>query len=227
MLVVVDFIQRNLMIWVQTYPPLEEIVFTRREKTGLLTVQEFKLEIERKKKEELDWYKSLDASVSGRGAEPVYRDKQGKCISMLKSKIKREEKQKPKEINLEWGKGLAQKRESEANEHYLELGKERPFARTSDDPELNKMLKEQVRWGDPMAHLVKRKQSSDLILEDLGDNDKMRESGFIVPQNIPNHSWIKRRIEATPNCYSIRPGRHWDGVDRSNGTEKEYFKRKN
>lgn len=24
-----------------------------------------------------------------------------------------------------------------------------------DDPELDKMLKERVRWGDPMAHLVK------------------------------------------------------------------------
>lgn len=24
-----------------------------------------------------------------------------------------------------------------------------------DDPDLDKMLKERVRWGDPMAHLVK------------------------------------------------------------------------
>lgn len=24
-----------------------------------------------------------------------------------------------------------------------------------DDPELDKMLKERIRWGDPMAHLVK------------------------------------------------------------------------
>lgn len=34
------------------------------------------------------------------------------------------------EIKLEWGKGLAQKREAEAELKELELEKDRPFART-------------------------------------------------------------------------------------------------
>lgn len=34
------------------------------------------------------------------------------------------------EIKLEWGKGLAQKREAEARLQELELEKEKPFART-------------------------------------------------------------------------------------------------
>ncbi|URD94026.1 Pre-mRNA-splicing factor of RES complex [Musa troglodytarum] len=194
-------------------------------RAGLFSAKEIKEEIERKKKEDTSRFASMDPFLSGRGAEPVFRDKEGKRISK-EEMLKTQEEEKPKEKKLEWGKGLAQKREAEANAKELELEREKPFARTRDDPELDKMLKERIRWGDPMAHLVKRK-SSDLILEDLGDNEKMKESGFIIPQTIPSHSWLKRGIDFPPNRYGIKPGRHWDGVDRSNGFEKELFKRQN
>lgn len=36
----------------------------------------------------------------------------------------------PQEIKLEWGKGLAQKREAEARLQELEEEKDKPFART-------------------------------------------------------------------------------------------------
>ncbi|KAF8407443.1 hypothetical protein HHK36_006576 [Tetracentron sinense] len=172
-------------------------------------------------------FKEMDPIISGRGADPVYRDKRkGERISKEEFLKSQKGEEKPKEKKLEWGKGLAQKREAEARQHELELEKEKPFARTRDDPELDKMLKERVRWGDPMAHLVKPKHSEP-VLEDLGNGVKMKESGFIIPQDIPSHSWIKRRMEAAPNRYGIRPGRHWDGVDRSNGYEKQFFKRMN
>ncbi|CAA2997586.1 Hypothetical predicted protein [Olea europaea subsp. europaea] len=204
---------------------------TQEPKTGLVSGLDIKEEITKKK--EIDWlrYKEMDPSVSGRDAEPVYRDKvTGERMSkdeFLKSQKKVQKKEeKPKEIKLEWGKGLAQKREAEARLQELEAEKDKPFARNRDDPELDKMLKERVRWGDPMAHLVKKKQLEP-VLPDLGEGAKMKESGFIIPQEIPSHSWIRRGLDAAPNRYGIKPGRHWDGVDRSNGTEKELFKRTN
>ncbi|XP_027939973.1 BUD13 homolog [Vigna unguiculata] len=197
-------------------------------KTGLISGKDISDEIEKKKRDDMLRFNQMDPSISGRGAEPVYRDKiRGVRISKeeyLKSKQKVEEK--PKEIEIEWGKGLAQKREAEARLKELELEKEKPFARTRDDPELDKMFKERLRWGDPMAHLVKKKYPEP-VLPNLGENEKMKESGFVVPQDIPNHSWLKRGLDAAPNRYGIRPGRHWDGVDRSNGFEKDMFKRTN
>ncbi|KAJ4836393.1 hypothetical protein Tsubulata_021514 [Turnera subulata] len=204
-------------------PPAKE-----QPKTGLITGRDMQDEIFKTKKVDLMRFAQMDPSMSGRGAEPVYRDKKtGQRISkeeFLKPKQKIEEK--PKEIKLEWGQGLAQKREAEARLQELEVEKEKPFARTRDDPELDKMLKDRLRWGDPMAHLVKKKHSEP-ALQDLGNNEKMKESGFIIPQDIPSHSWITRRLEPAPNRYGIRPGRHWDGVDRSNGFEKQMFKRMN
>lgn len=197
------------------------------QRTGLITGKDISQEISNRKKEDLLRFQELDPSVTGRGAEAVYRDKKGRRISKeeyLKSKEKRKEKLEEK--ILEWGKGLAQKREAEARLQELELEKEKPFARTRDDPELDKILKDRLRWGDPMAHLVKRKHSEP-DLQDIGENEKMKESGFIIPQDIPSHSWIKRGLDAAPNRYGIRPGRHWDGVDRSNGYEKQLFKRMN
>ncbi|ONH92908.1 hypothetical protein PRUPE_8G202500 [Prunus persica] len=197
-------------------------------KVGLISGREMRDEITRTKKDERLRFQQMDPSISGREAVPIYRDKKtGERISkeeLLKSQRKVEEK--PKEIKLEWGKGLAQKREAETKLEELELEKEKPFARTRDDPDLDKMLKERVRWGDPMAHLVKKKYPEP-VLPDLGDSEKMKESGFIIPQEIPNHSWLKRGLDAAPNRYGIRPGRHWDGIDRSNGFEKGMFKRKN
>lgn len=196
--------------------------------TGLISGKDISKAMAKIKKDEWLRFNALDASETGKGAEAVYRDKlTGRRLSkeeVLKSQQKVEEK--PKEKKLEWGKGLAQKREVEERLHELESEKDKPFARTRDDPELDKMLKDRLRWGDPMAHLVKKKHSEP-ALADFGADEKMKESGFVIPQEIPSHSWLKRGLDAAPNRYGIRPGRHWDGVDRSTGYEKELFKRTN
>ncbi|KAL6187335.1 hypothetical protein ACLB2K_038735 [Fragaria x ananassa] len=193
-------------------------------KSGLISGRDISEEISKTKRAEQLRFQQMDPSETGENAANVFRNKKtGERMSeeeKLKSEKKRDEK--PKEIKVEWGKGLAQKREAEAKLEALEHDKDKPFARTRDDPELDKMMKEKVRWGDPMAHLVKKK-FPEAVLPNLGDSDKMKESGFIIPQDIPNHSWLKRGLDAAPNRYGIKPGRHWDGVDRSNGFEKKLF----
>ncbi|CAN8313890.1 unnamed protein product [Cochlearia groenlandica] len=198
-------------------------------KSGLISGKDIGSEYRKKKADEQLRFKNMDSELTGQNAEAVFRDKiTGKRISKeeyLQSKQKKVV-EKPKEIKLEWGKGLAQKREHEAKLQELELEKEKPFARSRDDPELDQMMKEAVRWGDPMAHLVKKKKH-ETTLVDLGDDEKMKESGFVIPQSIPKHSWLTRGLEAASNRYGIKPGRHWDGVDRSTGSEKQLFKKTN
>ncbi|XP_071692625.1 uncharacterized protein [Rutidosis leptorrhynchoides] len=208
-------------------PPRKPAKEPERPKTGLVTGKDIKEEIARTKNEDWLRFRNMDPSLSGRGAEAVRRDKRtGARLSKEEIQALQKKDEKPKEVKLEWGKGLAQKREAEERLQELELEKAKPFARTRDDPDLDNMLKDRVRWGDPMAHLVKKKHS-ELVLPDIGDNEKMKESGFIVPQEVPKHSWLKRGFDAAPNRYGIKPGRHWDGVDRSNGFEKQMFNRQN
>ncbi|XP_035834357.1 BUD13 homolog [Helianthus annuus] len=98
-------------------------------------------------------FQSMDHSTSGPDAQGIRCDNRtGGRLSKEQIKSLQKQDVKPKEIKLEWGKGLAQKWEAEARVHELELEKAKPFARTKDDHDLNNMHKGKARWGDPMAH---------------------------------------------------------------------------
>lgn len=62
----------------------------------------------------------------------------------------------------------------------------KPFARGRDDDELDSMLKERTRFGDPMAHLVKKpKKNPELWMPPVIDDsnrEMFAKSGLIMLQ---------------------------------------------
>ncbi|XP_014394881.1 PREDICTED: BUD13 homolog [Myotis brandtii] len=142
-------------------------------------------------------------------AETVFRDKSGRKrnlkLERLEQRRRAEKDSKRDELYAQWGKGLVQSRQQQQNVEDAIKEMQKPLARYIDDEDLDRMLREQEREGDPMAKFIKKNKAK----ENKDKKVRPRYSGPAPP----------------PNRFNIWPGYRWDGVDRSNGFEQKRFAR--
>ncbi|KAI9217160.1 hypothetical protein BC828DRAFT_351760 [Blastocladiella britannica] len=127
-------------------------------------------------------------------AATVYRAADGRKVSAAELKDERNAGARAEEekdrANRLWMMGRVQAREV-AERKKIEAGS---VTRTADDQDMNDMLRDRQRWGDP------------------GSMMGLMEKGRALYEGT-----------YAPNRYGIVPGFRWDGVDRSNGFEKRLF----
>ncbi|KAG2470002.1 BUD13 protein, partial [Polypterus senegalus] len=166
-------------------------------------------EVRQKEKEENRRRERADKVLEAESqqAETVVRDKSGKKKVIDQEQEEDKEKAEKAEKYAQWGKGLAQGRMQQYNMEEALKESQKPLARHIDDEDLDKMLREQEREGDPMAGLLRKKKEKEN--QKMGIKERPKYKGPAPP----------------PNRYNIQPGYRWDGVDRSNGFEKRLYSR--
>lgn len=197
---------------------------------GLQSAATVTAQIERRKQEERDQFEAeRRAGLVKHGEEETYyRDATGRRVdvSMKRAEARRaaqeaEDKERAAKQAL---KGDVQAEEARRRREQLEDAKTMSLARTADDEDMNKALREERRWNDPMARF-------------LGETDGGGGGGGAVagaPSGGRSGAAVKAGAGASrrpvykgpspPNRYGIKPGYRWDGVDRSNGFEADRFK---
>jgi pre-mRNA-splicing factor CWC26 len=201
--------------------------------TGLVSAAQVIMEAELKRKAEQARVAKMTDEQSGRGAATNYRDKAtGKLMDSEEMK-RRSENVKPKERERPvWATGVEQARQAKQYEVDLVKAKDTPFAHADIDADYEDKQRSAMRFGDPMAHLSRKKRHAESlnlpsVVDGLGlSMDDLKKSGFRIPQEVPPHSWLRRGVVAPHNRYGIKPGRHWDGVDRGTGFEAKMFRKK-
>ncbi|KAI9826124.1 MAG: Pre-mRNA-splicing factor cwc26 [Thelocarpon impressellum] len=176
---------------------------------GLQTAEQVTAAMKERQAEERARFLSDDAAHSGRGSETIYRDASGRIINVAMKRAEARKKLEAEEAAaaaaLEAQKGAVQLAQRSEKRQALKDAKYIPVARTADDADLNAELKAQDRWNDPAAGFLESKRGASKSV-----SGKPLYTGPFVP-----------------NRYGIRPGHRWDGVDRGNGFEKEYFAARN
>ncbi|XP_060067826.1 BUD13 homolog [Ylistrum balloti] len=175
---------------------------------GLSSAADMKKESVKMKAKEEAAFKKIGTELLGKDAATVFRDKKsGRRRNLAQEEEETAEERALKAVKdakyQDWGKGLKQKevKESMMMDQLHEISK--PLARYRDDADLDSMLREQDREGDPMLAFIKKK----------------KQKGGAKVKELPRY----KGPAGPPNRYGIQPGYRWDGVNRSNGFEAQLF----
>lgn len=151
--------------------------------------------------------------------ETVYRDATGRRIDVsmkrAEARAAEEEKRRAEKQKRDEAMGDVQRKAREDQRKAVDEAKFLTVARHVDDQEMNDDLKQVDRWGDPML----------AYMRDQGKGEKVTTGAAAGPANGAQPTSRKKQYQgaAPPNRYGIRPGWRWDGVDRGNGFEREWF----
>ncbi|KAH4000164.1 hypothetical protein HBH64_072730 [Parastagonospora nodorum] len=177
-------------------------------KAGLQTAAE--MEADMKKKEEEDKREAAEAAkqLGGAAQETIYRDASGRIINVAmkraEARKKAEDEERKEREKQKAARGDVQNAEAEKRKQKLQDAKTMTIARYADDAELNDELKERGHWNDPASGFLRKKKAGRSIT-----GKPLYQGAF------------------QPNRYGIRPGHRWDGVDRGNGFESQWFNARN
>ncbi|KAL6244373.1 Pre-mRNA-splicing factor cwc26 [Rhinocladiella similis] len=157
--------------------------------------------------------------------ETIYRDATGRRIDIsmkrAEARAAEEEKRRAERQAREDAMGDVQRREKESRKQDLEEAKFLTLGRGADDEDMNEDLRRAVRWDDPMAAYMAQKQAEEE--QQHGTVTGSSASAALAARRTGNPRKKVYVGAAPPNRYGISPGWRWDGVDRSNGFEKEWF----
>ncbi|KAI4864783.1 Pre-mRNA-splicing factor of RES complex-domain-containing protein [Hypoxylon rubiginosum] len=195
---------------------------------GLQTAATVSAQLEARRRAERAEYERSDGHRKGKESETVYRDATGRRVDagMKRAELRREAQEAAarEAAKTEALRGDVQVEAARRRREMLEDAKVMGVARHADDEDLNREMREKVRWGDTMARFVEPREAgggggggggADAVAAATGSKDGKKKK--LKGKPIYKGAW-------TPNRYGIRPGYRWDGVDRSNGFEAERFK---
>ncbi|KAJ2857581.1 Pre-mRNA-splicing factor cwc26 [Coemansia erecta] len=176
---------------------------------GLQTAEVFKEDADRERAYNMRKLQQAAADATAQNEKTVYRDaKSGEVIDIDKARKederKRQQLEEKRRLQAQWNKGLVQQRAKLDDQQRIESMRAESSSGGRDHRKPTDAHEQELRarqhWDDPAA-------------------------GFLENKTVERPKYPEYKGHAPPNRFGIRPGYRWDGVDRSNGFERDMFRR--